>query len=178
MITFGIVIVGVVVAVGVLLASFSGKGNATPTTQGVVDPRQVDARADVLQDRVRQNPRDSASLVELGNTYYDAKRWGEAIPWYEKALEIIPADTNVRTDLGTAYLYSGNPDKAKEIWLKVLEQEPNKVQTHFNLGIMYSSLTPPDNDSAAREWETVIRLAPGSENARIAEDNLKRIGRR
>ena len=125
-----------------------------------------------------QNPADVDSLVSLGNIYYDAGRYTEAIPWYEKAVEKIPTNTDVRTDLGTAYFYSGNNDKAKEHWGKVFEQDPNKIQAHFNLGVLYSGLTPPDNEAAAREWETVIRIAPDSPDGKQAVERLKKIGKR
>lgn len=181
-VTIAILAVGVVIALGVMLASFGGLGTefspGQQPPQAAADAKAVDAQIATLTERVRQNPRDFASLVQLGNSYYDAKRWAEAVPWYEKALEVTPGNTDVRTDLGTAYLYSGNSDRAKAAWLKVLEQEPSKVQTHFNLGILYSGLTPPDNDSAAKEWETVIRLAPGTDDAKTAEQNLQKIGRR
>ncbi len=138
--------IGIVIAAGVVLASF-GLGPSTPPTQ-------------------------------QGDAYYDAGRWSDAIPWYEKALQAAPGNTDVRTDLGTAYFYSGDSAKAREQWFKVLDQDPNKVQTHFNLGIMYSSQTPPDVDAATKEWETVIELAPTSEQAKTAQQNLKNLGNR
>ncbi len=186
MVTFGIVVIGILIAVGVLVASAGGVGIGSGASQSASSPSQGQqaavkldtAKIAVLQDRARQNPSDLGTLIDLGNTYYDASQWTDAIPWYEKALVIAPSNTDVRTDLGTAYYYSGNNDKAKEQWLKVLDQDPNKVQAHYNLGVMYSHLTPPDMDSASKEWETVIKLAPASDQAKSAEQSLKNIGKR
>lgn len=181
-ITFGIVAVGFLIAVWVLTMSLRpDSGVASPQssqTQAGTDTARLDAAIARLQERLRQNPTDVVAMVELGNAYYDSGRWGEAIPWYEQALQSIPANTDVRTDLGTAYFYSGNLEKAKEEWFKVLEQEPNKVQTHYNLAVLYSHMTPPDTENAAKAWETVIRVAPGSEQAKAAEKRLKDLGRR
>lgn len=176
-ITLAILGVGVLFAALIVLSSLE-KPRAPGGSQVAADASTTDANIGVFLERVRQNPRDLAALVGLGNAYYDTKRWAEAVPWYEKALAVAPNDVNVRTDLGTAFLYSGNPDKAKEQWLKVLEQDPNKVETHYNLGVLYSGQTPPDNEAAAKEWETVIRMAPSSEQAKSAEQKLKAMGRR
>ena len=180
---FGIVVGGILIAVWVLMSSFdlSGGESASRLAGGAqqgIDTRAFEANVAALMERVRQNPSDYSALVGLGNSYYDAGRWAEAVPWYERALQVNPEDTNVRTDLGTAHLYSGNPERAKQEWFKVLEQDPNKVETHYNLAVLYSQANPPDLEAAAREWETVIRVAPNSEQARQAEKQLKAIGKR
>lgn len=171
-VTFGILGAGIIIALLVLLISVEQR-SPSPAAAG----QGGDSTIQALQAQLQQNPGDVDAMVELGNSYYDSKRYVEAIAWYEKAVEKRPTDTNLRTDLGTAYFYTGNNDKAKEQWDIVLKQDPNKVQAHFNYGIMYSSLNPPDNDSAAREWQTVIKLAPGSEDAKQSEAKLKQIGR-
>ncbi|MHB0869304.1 MAG: tetratricopeptide repeat protein [Chloroflexota bacterium] len=182
-ITFGIVVVGFLIAVWVLTMSFgsgAGGSSAQPPSQAQKssDLKDVETAIANLQERLRQNPTDTVAMIELGNSYYDAGRWAESIPWYEKALEAIPANTDVRTDLGTSYFYSGNLEKAKEQWFKVLEQDPNKVQTHYNLAVLFSHMTPPDTDNAVKEWEAVIRVAPDSEQAKAAEKRLKELGKR
>ena len=175
-VTFALIVAGIAVAAWVILASMGlgGKVSSQPPSSAA----SLDAVVGPLMERLRQNPSDMAAMVELGNSYYDAGRWADAIPWYEKALQLAPTNTDVRTDLGTAYYYSGNAERAKEEWSKVLEQDPNKVQAHYNLAILYSHATPPQMDAAAKEWETVIRLAPGSEQAKAAETQLKAIGKR
>ena len=178
-ITIALVAVGVLIALGVLLASFADVG-VTPSQQQSSGGQGLDTGAvAALQERLRQNPSDVSAMIALGNAYYDAKQWANAIPWYEKALQVAPTNTDVGTDLGTAYLYSGDVEKAKAQWSKVLQQDPNKLEAHFNMGIMYAfHQTPPDNDSAAREWETVIRLAPSSQQAKDAQSYLQKIGKR
>lgn len=180
MITLGIIGAGVLVAVLVLLMSIEG-GTPAPvaaTGQQGASVQATESQIAALQQRLTQNPSDVDAMVSLGNTYYDSRRFTEAIPWYEKAVEQIPTNTDVRTDLGTAYFYAGNNEKAKEHWYKALEQDPNKIQAHFNLGVLYNGLTPPDTEAAAQAWETVIRIAPDSPNAKEAIERLKAIGKR
>ena len=44
--------------------------------------------------------------------YFDAERFQDAAEWYEAALKITPKDVNASTDLGIAYYYMNQPDKA------------------------------------------------------------------
>lgn len=180
-ITLGIGLVGAIIAAWVLAMSFGtsgGGGNSSASQpQQSADTRAIEANVANLQQRLQQNPSDLGAITDLGNAYYDLGRYSEAIPWYEKAIQAAPTNTDVRTDLGTSYFYSGNLDKAKEQWFKVLEQDPNKVQTHYNLAVLYSHQTPPDMDNAVKEWQTVIKLAPDSDQAKSAQKRLQDLGK-
>ncbi len=183
-IAIGIGLVGVVLAAFVLAMSFSGAGGNTtgPATanqpkQASPDTKALEAQIANLQQRLQQDPSDLGATIQLGNAYYDLGRYSDAIPSYEKAVQGAPTNTDVRTDLGTSYFYSGNLEKAKEQWFKVLEQDPNKVQTHYNLAVLYSHETPPDTDSAVKEWQTVIQLDPNSDQAKTAQQRLKELGK-
>lgn len=176
----GIGLVAVMLAAWVLAASLGtgGGGGATGSSlQQTPAAKGLDATIAGLQQRLQQDPSDVSAMIDLGNALYDSGRFGDAIPWYEKALQWVPTNTDVRTDLGTSYFYSGNLAKAKEQWFKVLEQEPNKVQTHYNLAVLYSHETPPDTENAAKEWQTVIKLAPDSEQAKTAQKRLQELGK-
>jgi cytochrome c-type biogenesis protein CcmH/NrfG len=176
-VTLAIIGVGVLIAFLILMVTVEQRSVAISPPQATAGTQSADASIATLQERLRQAPSDQDAMIALGNAYYDAKRYTDAIPLYEKALQTVPGNTDVRTDLGTAYYYSDNLDKAKEQWGKVLEQDPNKIQAHFNLGILYSGLTPPDNDSAAKEWQAVIKIDPNSEQAKTAQQRLKDMGR-
>lgn len=184
-VTFGIVAGGLLIAVWVLVSSLNAGGNSVAQSgaqgtaaqsQPTVDAKSLDAAIAALMQKAQQNPSDLTTIVDLANRFYDAGRYGEAIPWYEKAILQVPNNTDIRTDLGTSYFYSGNFDKAKENWFKALEQDPNKVETHYNLSVMYTHQTPPDTDSAIKEWQTVVRIAPDSEQGKSAAQKLKDAG--
>jgi cytochrome c-type biogenesis protein CcmH/NrfG len=180
-VALGIGLIGVIIAAWVLVVSFGtggskAVGTASPPQQSA-DDKALAATIASLQQQLQQDPTNVTAMIDLGNSYYDAGRYSDAIPWYEKALQWSPTNTDVRTDLGTAYFYSGNLDKAKEEWFKVLEQDPNKVQTHYNLAVLYSHETPPDTENAVKEWQTVIKLAPNSDQAKNAQKRLQELGK-
>ncbi len=168
---------GILIGISVLLASFRW-GNGYPVQEQSASDAGLNATVGPLLERLRQDPSDKDALVDLGDAFYDHSEWEDAIAWYEDALYADEGNTDVRARLGTAYFYSGNLEKAKQQWLRVLEMDPDEVQAHYGLAMLYSSQTPPDSEAAAREWETVIRLAPGSQEAGSAERQLETLGKR
>ncbi len=95
----------------------------------------VDSGADVLglKDEAAKRPRDPEPPLKLANFYYDQKQYGQAIEWYEKALELDPTNVNARTDLGTAYFYTGRPEEAVSEYRRSLQTDPTHQPTLFNL---------------------------------------------
>ena len=117
-------------------------GSAT-TQQGsdfqkqTTDPNAQAALAQAaapLLDAVNKDPNDFDSLVKLGNLFYDGKQFPTAIQYYARALAIHPDNPDVRTDMGTAYWYTGNAEKALEAMETSLKYRPGHPQTLFNLG--------------------------------------------
>lgn len=65
-----------------------------------------------LLERLQSTPNDPDLLESIGNAYYDDHDYNRAVTYYQRYLEVRPEDVNVRTDMGTAIWYSGNPDGA------------------------------------------------------------------
>ena len=90
---------------------------AAPRRNGNVSDRRPtidEARVGALRATAERDAEDVASRVALGNAYFDAERFDEAIVWYEQALALNPSDVNVSTDLGVSYYYTRQPDRALE----------------------------------------------------------------
>src|SRR5262245_23934541 len=67
-------------------------------------------RVRALRSAIEKNPRDAASLTQLGNTYFDAEQWPDAIEAYKQSLAIDPKNPDVSTDLGVAYFSLNRTD--------------------------------------------------------------------
>src|ERR1017187_3236621 len=87
-----------------------------------------------LLEAVNKDPNDFDSLVKLGDLFYDGKQFPSAIQYYERALVIHPENPDVRTDMGTAYWYTGDAEKALASMETSLKYRPGHPQTLFNLG--------------------------------------------
>jgi cytochrome c-type biogenesis protein CcmH/NrfG len=112
-----------------------------------------------LLARLQTNPKDVTTLVDLGNTYYDAGQWNDAIGYYTRALNETPSNPDVRTDMGVAYFNSGNPDQALKEFDRALKDDPKHVQTLFNVGVVKLA-GKNDPKGAIAAWESLLKIAP------------------
>lgn len=129
-------------------------------------------RVQAMRTAAEQSPSDPQPRVELGNMYFDAERFSDAIIWYEDALKINPADPNVSTDLGVAYYYTNQPDKAVAQFEHSLNVDPRHTKTLLNLGIV-KAFGKQDLSGAAQAWEQVVALAPDSPEGQAARKALE-----
>src|SRR5262249_47614594 len=125
--------------------------SASTTRAAVVDQAQVNALKSVA-DRETSNPKPR---TELGNLYFDAERYDEAIKWYADAMTLAPNDPNVSTDLGVSYYYTNQPDKALEQFAHSLTIDPKHTKTLLNVGIV-KAFGKQDLEGAAQAWQQVI----------------------
>ena len=140
--------------------------------QGAQAPPPLDeSRASALKSTAQQNPADTATRVQLANMYFDAERFQEAADWYQQALKINPKDVNASTDLGIAYYYMNQPDRALAQFDHSLSVDPNHAKTLLNVGIV-RAFGKQDLDGATQAWEKVLKVAPDSEEARAAKQAL------
>ena len=109
--------------------------------------------------------------MQLANLYFDAERFQDAAEWYEAALTINPRDVNASTDLGIAYYYMNQPDKALAQFDRSLAIDPNHGKTLLNVGIV-RAFAKQDLNGASEVWEKVLKVAPDSEEARAARQAL------
>jgi tetratricopeptide (TPR) repeat protein len=152
-------------------AAAPAPAGAPASTRVVLDEAEVKRLKDIAErDTSNASPRTS-----LGNLYFDAERYAEAIEWYAKALELDPTNPDVSTDLGVSYYYENQPDKALAQFKHSLEIDPKHTKTMLNQGIVMA-FGKQDLQGAARAWEQVIALSPDSpegQAARRALDSLK-----
>jgi tetratricopeptide (TPR) repeat protein len=104
--------------------------------------------------------------------YFDAERYNDAITWYEAAIALNPSDPNVSTDLGVAYYYTNQPDKAVAQFEKSLSVDPKHTKTLLNLGIV-KAYGKQDLKGAADAWQQVVSLAPESPEGQAAKKALE-----
>ena len=100
-----------------------------------------------------------------------------AVLAYGRTLTLDPENLDVRTDLATAYLNTGDPMKGVVEIKRVLESDPNHLNANFNYGLMLARINR--TDQAVAQLQKVRALAnPGSEHFRRASEILVDIERR
>jgi tetratricopeptide (TPR) repeat protein len=133
-------------------------------------PLDVQKVAD-LERLAKADPKNVGVRIDLANLYYDAKRFDQAIPWYQAALEIDPKDVNASTDLAVCFYMMNQPDRALTQIDRSLGLDGKHAKTLLNQGII-RAWGKQDLKGAAESWERVLAVAPGSEEARLAQQGL------
>ena len=140
---------------------------APPTRAAVLDDTQVKA----LKAVAEREPSNAQARTQLGNLYFDAERYEDAISWYSESLKREPKDVNVSTDLGVCYYYTNQPDKALAQFEQSLKLDPKHAKTLLNVGIV-RAFGKQDLDGASKAWQQVIALAPNSPEGQAAKRAL------
>ncbi len=92
--------------------------------------------------------REYKRAIELNPNYPTAHHWyaeslatlgrfDESFAAYNRALELDPLSFAISTDLGMAYYYARQYDRAIEHFKKLIELDPNYLRTHFYLAKVY-----------------------------------------
>jgi tetratricopeptide (TPR) repeat protein len=147
--------------------------NAASPAATQPDPEQQKAMlasvAAPLMETLKQNPNDFDAVVKLGNLFYDGQQYQEAIKFYERALKIHSDNADVRTDLGTAYWYIGDADRALSEFQKSLQVRPNHAGTWFNMGIVKWQ-GKMDPAGAVLAWQELLKRNPDYEGKAKVEE--------
>ena len=98
--------------------------------------QMADKQAEPLLASLKQNPNDPETLYKIGNIYYDTHQFPDAVKYYGESLKLKPGATDVRTDMGTAYYFMGDADRAIAEFNEVLKQNPKHANALFNEGMV------------------------------------------
>lgn len=134
------------------------KGAMPGTTTGMIQSMN---EMKLLEDAVRQDPKNVNAWIQLGNTLMDSARFQDAVNAYRKALELDPKNVDVRVDMATCYRNSGRPEQAVEEYRKAITINPNHPNAHRNLGVVLA-FDMRDLAGGIREFEKYLELAPAA----------------
>jgi tetratricopeptide (TPR) repeat protein len=135
-------------------------GTGQPTAEQL--RLMADQQAKPLLAQLKSDSGNPDLLANIGNIYYDTQQYPTAIEYYQRALKIQPSNTAARTDLATAFWYTGKADIAIEEFNKALSYEPNKPNALFNLGIVKWQ-GKMDIDGAIAAWQKLLETNPNYE---------------
>lgn len=114
------------------------------------------------------------AAVMLGNFAYDHQRWSEAMRQYEQAIASGIDTPDVRTDLGNALRFSGQPQKALAEYQIAQKLNPQHENSLFNqISLFTEVLHEPTR--AIPLCEEFVRRFPASDKLSAVQQQLVRI---
>lgn len=145
---------------------------AAAPAQGQQQPPPLDeARVQALTTVFKSDPKNADAAVQLGNVYFDAERYQDAVKWYEEGVRLDPRNPDASTDLGISYYYTGQTDRALAQFEASLKIDPRHSKTYLNKGIVLA-FGKQDLAAAEQAWRQVVALAPGSPEGQAAQKAL------
>ena len=112
-----------------------------------------------MKEEVAKHSDNAESWTKLGNAYYDAGKFDEAIETYTKSLALSPDRPDVLTDMGTMYWKKKEPLKAIELFDRASVVDPTHIHAKFNKGVvLYQEMN--DTEGAIKAFQLVADLQP------------------
>jgi tetratricopeptide (TPR) repeat protein len=114
-------------------------------------------------DTVAKRPENPRAQENLGGALLDAGRISEAVPYYEKAIQIKPDLTQAHFNFGNVLARLGRNREAIAEYETTLRLDPGRADAHINLGLIleHTGHLP----EAIAEYKAALEVAPNSADA-------------
>jgi len=128
----------------------------------------ADKQAAPLMEKLKSNPNDSATLMQVGALFYTTGQYKEASAYYERALQTEPANVANRVKLATSLFRGGDADGAIAQLNQALTYDPKDANALFDLGMMKLQ-GKQDSKGALAAWHKLLKSNPQLSEGRRAQ---------
>jgi len=108
----------------------------------------------------------AVTRMNLGNALAMQGKVAQAIPHFERALELQPDYAEAHNNLGHALAMQGNWADAIKHYQQALQLKPNFAQAHYYLGMAFASQGKADQ--AIPQFQQALDLATAQGDPRLA----------
>jgi len=130
-----------------------------------------------FQAAIERNPQDAESLSNLGQVLVRMNRTEEAIPYFERALAILPDRWAYQFNLARALGLLGRMDESITAYRRAQQLFPDDYVTTFNLALALHKRG--DEEGAVEQYQKAITLQPEDPSFRLAlATSLERLQKR
>ncbi|MGB3307380.1 MAG: tetratricopeptide repeat protein [Thermomicrobiales bacterium] len=170
-----LVVCSIVIA-GIATISFDGLfgDDNGDNAQNYQDPNK-----DVISEQqtiVAQNPDDVQSVALLANLLGNTGRLKEAIPLYERALNMRPDDIGIRLDFARALADGNLRADAEKQFQEILSRDPDNQQARYYLAELYRAWVPARTDEAIAQYQRAVEIDPSTYIAQQSQHQLEALG--
>lgn len=152
-----------------------------PTAQGGSDyahqtSEGLDELSERLKKKLEQNPNDGVGWALLARSYVEIGRHADAVPIYEKAIKLIPDDSQMLVDYADALgmlhgrKLAGKPEQLIQQALKI---DPNHVKALMLAGTV--AFDRKEFGQAAQYWERASANLPTDAKGVVRQELLSGI---
>jgi tetratricopeptide (TPR) repeat protein len=155
----------------------------TPDSEAIPEepePKQISEESRqfiaAATQKTESDPKNLEAWRELGNAYFDADMYPQAISAYNRALALNPDDTNILNDQGAMYRQTGDFTRALANFEKARQVDPKNLESIYNSGYVLA-FDLNQIDKAIVMWRSYLKLDKTSETSRQVQSFVDRYGR-
>jgi len=104
------------------------------------------------------NPYEFDALFIRGTIHWQMREWEEALPYFEKAMEVEPENKVLQFRYGNCLSALGENKEALNIFLNLKAKYPDEGSIYHELGLVYDSLGKLDE--AGGNFRRAVELSP------------------
>ncbi len=147
------------------------QGSTSPGKENVSE--EYNKKLARLKEAVVNKPSDTLAIREYADFLSASHKMNEAIPYYEKILDINPKRADVRFALAVIYFNKQDYQKCEDENKMVLTFEPKNQMALYNLGAI--AATRGNKEKAKEFWNTVLSIDANSETGKLATESLSKL---
>lgn len=149
----------------------SQMGNPSPGKENI--SKEFFKMLEKLKKNADENPKDTSKNREYAQILADAHNPKEAIPYFERVLNIDPNRIDVLFYLTICYFNIDDYGKAKLYTQKILNIEKNNFKAFYNLGVI--AIYEGDTLKAKQIWNDVINKSSNPQDVKMAKSSLEKL---
>jgi len=131
-------------------------------------------RIEDLKELIREDQKNLAAWLKLGNIYFLHNRYREAIEAYRQYLSIKPDDPDVRTNMAIMLRGLGDFDGAIDELREAARSQPNHANSRFQLGVVLLK-EKKDAKGAIEAWEDFLMVESKGDRASWARGQIEKL---
>lgn len=147
------------------------QGSNSPGKENVSEEYKI--KLAELEKTVNENPTDTVALRNYADFLAASHKMNEAIPYYEKILDVDPRRTDIYFSLALIYYNKQDFLKCEEENNKVLAFDPKNQMALYNLGAI--AATQGKKNKAKEFWNRVININAESETGKLAQESIVKL---
>jgi choline-sulfatase len=126
----------------------------------------LDKAVPLLHEVTDADPNVIDAWFMLGNEYFKARRFSEALTYFKKALALKPDYDLALINMANSYRALGNDDAAMAGYEEYLRVDPKNAYVHYQMGEIL--LDRGDRASAEKRFREALAIDPKVAPARVA----------
>jgi cytochrome c-type biogenesis protein CcmH/NrfG len=147
-------------ATSVANASAPPSGGAQPMPSLEQMKHMADKQAEPLLAQLQGNPKDPELLGKIGTIYKSTHQFKDAADYYQRSLQLAPANVQLRNELASCLYYTGDIDGALLQLQQSLKTDGKNPDALFNQGIIRWK-GKNDIAGAISSWQQLLKSNPG-----------------